>query len=132
MDAVAYYDIDLQRGIDKTISFSFFSNGCCHCDYSEDYEETPVDLAGKDALLVVRPHLSPTEVDRLSTENERIKFEDDHTIQVIFPHEVTAGYERRRMVYDLILVDRNDSGEEVRDCILTGQIFIRNGVTHGL
>lgn len=142
MDEIAFYTINLQKGIDKTVSFSFYESSSCGCGCSSD-EGTPVNLARKRCLVVIRSPVSKKEIDRLTTENGRIQvgsFENGELVesdspdsmQLSFPHEITVNYEGKKLVYDLVLIDSNDSGDEVRDCIMTGQILINEGVAYAV
>lgn len=44
MDEIAFYTINLQKGIDKTVSFSFYEGSSCGCGCGEG---TPGNLARK-------------------------------------------------------------------------------------
>lgn len=131
MSEIAYYDIHLQRGIDRSIPFSFFEGGDFDCGCAP-VEEKPVDLSRKSALLVIRSPVSKEEIDRLSTENGRIEIADQNTLVVNFPHDVTQKITQKKLVFDLVLIDRNNQGEEVRDCVLTGQVLLSDGVAYAV
>lgn len=131
MSETAFYDIHLQRGIDRSIPFSFFEGGDFDCGCAPS-EEKPVDLSRKSALLVIRSPVSKEEIDRLSTENGRIEVTDQNTLTVRFPHAVTQGYAQKKLVFDLVLIDSNNQGEEMRDCVLTGQVLLSDGVAYAV
>lgn len=131
MPEIAYYDIHLQRGIDRSIPFSFFEGGDFDCGCAPS-DEKPVDLSRKSALLVIRSPVSKEEIDRLSTENGRIEVSDQNTLTVRFPHAVTQAYAQKKLVFDLVLIDSNNVGEEVRDCVLTGQVLLSDGVAYAV
>lgn len=131
MQEIAYYDIHLQRGIDRSIPFSFFEGGDFDCGCAP-VEEKPVDLSRKSALLVIRSPVSKEEIDRLSTENGRIEITDQNTLTVNFPHAVTQKYAQKKLVFDLVLIDANNVGEEVRTCVLTGQVLLSDGVAYAV
>lgn len=143
MSDVSFYTINLQKGIDKTISFSFYEDMACNCGCAPN-DDNPINLAGKKVLCVIRQLVSNKEIDRLTTENGRIKLgvfdankklvesEAPDSMSLYFPHDITEAYDCNKAAYDLILIDVDDEGTEFRECVLTGNVLINKGVAYVL
>lgn len=115
----ATYRLELIRGEDRSIPMRFLYRN------PETGRKEAIDLTGRDFLMVVRDWETDEEIDRLSTQNERIALEGTW-LTVNFPHAVTEGFESERAKFDLFVI----SGE-IRQCLLIGEIRIRRGCSYG-
>lgn len=90
----ATYNFNLNQGSDLTVPFVL-----------KDASGTVIDLTGYSAAMQLRTQVnSLTAVDTLTTANERITITpSEGSISCFFPHEETAGYPARTLVYDIEL-----------------------------
>ena len=133
----AKYNFELVRGEDRKIPIVPYYRD------SATREKTPYALSGCECVMTVCDGLTGKKLVRLSTEDRSILLgnvsdtefvealygEDASAVLLCFSHDLTEKLKCMRAKYDLFIIS-NDDGEEVRDCILIGEISMVKGCTY--